>query len=88
MMRAFVLLLLPVVAAPGLDGADFEPAQLVRLHPLGGQIGTSVELEILGTHLDSATYPANLCPHLCSGEFAEFGGDLSEAIGEAIEHGH
>lgn len=60
MMRALglhllLLLLLLAAAAPGLAGADFEPAQLVRLHPLGGQKGTSVELEILGIHLDSAT---------------------------------
>jgi hypothetical protein len=34
--------------------ADFEPAQLIRLHPLGARAGTTVEVEILGTHLDTA----------------------------------
>ena len=51
-MRALLWVFLAGLAAPA---ADFEPAQLVRLHPLGGQAGTSVEVEILGTHLESAT---------------------------------
>lgn len=35
--------------------AEFEPATLARLHPLGGRAGTIVEIEILGTHLDTAS---------------------------------
>ena len=50
-MRALLCLL----AGAWLHAADFEPAQLARLHPLGGAAGTAVEIEILGTHLDSAT---------------------------------
>ena len=33
-----------------------------------------------------ATYPANLCPLLSGGEFAKFGGDFGEAVGQPIEH--
>ena len=47
--------LLYVLAAVWLHAADFEPAQLTRLHPLGGKAGTAVEVEILGTHLEGAT---------------------------------
>ena len=35
--------------------ADFEPATLTRLHPLGGRAGSVVEVEILGTKLATAT---------------------------------
>ena len=35
--------------------ADFEPATLIRLHPLGGRAGSVVEVEILGTKLATAT---------------------------------
>jgi hypothetical protein len=37
------------------QAADREPPSLARLHPLGGKAGTTVELEILGTRLESAT---------------------------------
>ena len=50
-MRALLL----VFAAACLLAADFEPPNLIRLHPLGGKAGTTVEIEILGTHLDNAT---------------------------------
>jgi hypothetical protein len=43
------------MAACGLAAADFEPPTLARLHPLGGRTGTIVELEILGTKLETAT---------------------------------
>ena len=43
-MRALLCLL----AGGWLHAADFEPAQLARLHPLGGRAGTAVEIEILG----------------------------------------
>ena len=49
-MRLWLL----VVAACGF-AADFEPPSLVRLHPLGGRVGSVVELEILGTKLDAAS---------------------------------
>ncbi len=49
-MRLWLL----VVAACGF-AADFEPPSLVRLHPLGGRVGSVVELEILGTKLEAAT---------------------------------
>ncbi|MFN7921269.1 MAG: hypothetical protein U0Q16_14305 [Bryobacteraceae bacterium] len=32
-----------------------QPPELIRLHPLGAQRNTSVEIEILGTHLDHAS---------------------------------
>ena len=35
-------------------GADFEPPALARLHPLGGRAGSVVEVEILGTKLETA----------------------------------
>ena len=38
--------------------------ELVRLHPLGGRAGTSVELEILGTQLETATGVAFDSPQL------------------------
>ena len=47
--------LLWVAAVCGLAAADFEPATLTRLHPLGGRAGTVVELEILGSKLDGTT---------------------------------
>jgi hypothetical protein len=34
-----------------------------------------------------ATYPANLCLLLLGGEFAEFGSDFGEAVGQPIEYG-
>ncbi|HEU0119838.1 MAG TPA: hypothetical protein VFQ91_04875 [Bryobacteraceae bacterium] len=43
-----ILLLFPL----WLGAADFEPVTLSRLYPLGGQAGTAVEVEILGTKLD------------------------------------
>jgi hypothetical protein len=33
------------------------------------------------------TYPANLCPLLCGGEFAEFGKDFGEPVHQTIEDG-
>ena len=33
-----------------------------------------------------AVYPANLCPLLFGGEFAEFGSNLGEAVYHAVEH--
>ena len=50
-MRAPLCLL---ALALGSAAADFEPPTLTRLHPLGGRAGTTVEIEILGTHLDTA----------------------------------
>lgn len=47
--------ILPLLCALAAAAAEFEPAQLTRLHPLGGRAGTAVEIEILGTHLDTAT---------------------------------
>ena len=47
--------LLYFLAAAFLRGADFEPLNLIRLHPLGGRAGTMVEVEILGSRLDGAT---------------------------------
>jgi hypothetical protein len=32
-----------------------------------------------------ATYPANLCPLSFGGEFAKFGSDFGEAVGQAID---
>ncbi len=49
-MRLWLLM----AAACGF-AADFEPPSLVRLHPLGGRVGSVVELEILGTKLDAAS---------------------------------
>src|SRR5262245_10910482 len=46
--------LLCLFAAACLQAADFEPVTLSRLHPLGGRAGTLVEVEILGSRLDSA----------------------------------
>jgi hypothetical protein len=46
---------LGAIAVCGLTAADFEPPALARLHPLGGRAGTVVELEILGTKLDTTT---------------------------------
>ena len=34
-----------------------------------------------------ATYPANVCRLLFGGEFAKFGGDFCEAVGQAINYG-
>ena len=34
-----------------------------------------------------AVYPANLCPLLSGDEFAEFGGNLGEAVCHAVEYG-
>lgn len=39
----------------GLPAADFEPPQLSRIYPLGGRAGSIVEVEILGTHLESSS---------------------------------
>ena len=47
--------LLLLFACIYLHAADFEPPELIRLHPLGGKAGTAVEIEILGTHLDTAS---------------------------------
>ena len=33
-----------------------------------------------------ATYPANLCRVLFGGEFAKFGSDFGEAVGQSIEY--
>ena len=50
-MRALLLLFV----AACLQASEFEPPNLISLHPLGGKAGTAVEVEILGTHLESAT---------------------------------
>jgi len=47
--------LLGVLAACTLIGADFEPPTLIRLHPLGGRAGSVVEVEMLGTKLETVT---------------------------------
>ncbi|MBM3735595.1 MAG: hypothetical protein FJW39_07390 [Acidobacteria bacterium] len=47
--------LFPLVFTLAAAAADFEPASLIRLHPMGGQAGTEVEIEILGTRLDGTT---------------------------------
>lgn len=46
-------MILPLLLAAAL--ADFEPPALTRLHPLGGRAGTVVEVEILGSRLETAT---------------------------------
>ncbi|MBS1824134.1 MAG: hypothetical protein JST93_02320 [Acidobacteria bacterium] len=50
-MRTILLL----VTAAILSAGDSPPPALVRLHPLGGKAGTAVQVEILGSRLETAT---------------------------------
>ena len=86
-MRA--LLFVAVFSGLHLDAADFEPAELARVHPLGGKAGTSVEVEILGTHLDGAAGvefdSADLTwRHTTSREAGRLTGVISIAPGAAL----
>jgi hypothetical protein len=50
-----MLTLFALLASAVISAADFEPPQLSRLHPLGGRAGTAIQVEILGSQLDTAT---------------------------------
>lgn len=48
-------ILILLLAASLLPAADVQPPALSRLHPLGGKAGTVVQVEILGSRLETAT---------------------------------
>ncbi len=50
-----MLTLLALLASAGIHASGFEPPKLSRLHPLGGKAGTAVQVEILGSQLDTAS---------------------------------